>query len=308
MISSLNNCNRKPSRRGRKKPDTLEGKSSPQRPVSSSQVQPRVYVVSTGSSASSDTNSSVLIDDRSNSASPTRSQPHPAALRALRGFGQNADDDERILVWPPPEPRPLQRQLVIPIGVIFDGPTRLRPDRNIWIFGPTAQIQQLVFENGPEEENVDDAETSREHGLVTPGTTNEESLNAEAGGEATTRGETLSPQPRRLLTALTSETRATDAEMPTETGEASEENEAQQSLGVHITPSTEGIHGAIRGEQTNTEPPPRPILYVIVDTNEGGEADDERQAAQFQFALMQLLAQLESNSDEETAPNDEEEN
>lgn len=299
MKSSLKNCNRKPSRRHKKKSDTLKSKGT-----SSSQVRPRIYIVSTGSNASSDTNSSLIIDDRSNSASPTRRQPHPAALRALRGFGQNTDDDERILVWPPPEPRPLQRQLLIPIGVIFDGPTRLRPDRNIWLFGDTARIQHLIFENGPEEEDVDD-ETSQEQGLGTRRTTNEGSLNTEVeNGEATARVETASAQPRRLLTTTTSETRATDAEMPTETGQALEEVEAQQSPGVSITPFNEDIHSAIRGEQTNTEPPPRPIFYVIVDTNEGGEADDERQAAQFQFALMQFLAQLESNSDEETLPND----
>ncbi|VDL61449.1 unnamed protein product [Hymenolepis diminuta] len=257
--------------------------------VLNSQSSPQIHAVPTSSKTSSESHSSFIANDYSNSASPVRRQPNPSALKASR---YTDNEDGRYLQWPPPEPRPQnQRTLLPPIGMFFGGPTRLLPDRNIWLFGHPTQIQQLVSENTPQIESSDvdvaipqqDIETQRVNAEDTPDT--DIILNGQS-----------------IPTFEMAEVGNTQAEMSEELGNNMEEFQAQENSVV-----SEDMHDAIGGERTNTEPPTGPIVFVIVDTNDGGLEDDEQIAEQFRFALMHLLTQLEIDSGEEGQQNDEQE-
>ena len=325
MQSTANNNSQKTTRRDRRKVNSREsletalssqGKSNIH-DLSDPCIQALSGFASTVRETSYETNSCPIIDDRSNSASPTRRQPHPSGMNTFRGFGQVLGNEERILEWPPPEPRPpLIRPAAPQFGVMFGGLPRLQQNPDIWFFGPTANIQHLIFDSGPEvidleDENLNDEispQVSQEPGSTFHRTASDLSLNTDPrtletegveGREVNLRVDNTTGGPIRLLVASTSEPRTSEAQMAAESGQSLEEVRPETAPGVSVTPSNEDVHTAVRVHQTNSEPPPRPIFFVIVDTNEGGPADDEQQAAQFQFALMQLLAQLESSSDEE---------
>ncbi|VDM15784.1 unnamed protein product [Hydatigera taeniaeformis] len=314
MQSTANNNNPKNTRRDRKTVDSREPQITSQGKsdnfcCSNKSTRSFSFSVSNEKENSFGTNSCPVIDDRSNSASPTRRQPHPAGMNRFRGFGQTPGNEERILEWPPPEPRPIFfRQITPQFGVMFGGLPQLPQNHDVWFFGPTANIQQLIFESGPDMIELDDdnlneetsPQLSQDHGSGLHRTTSDSSLNTDPRtletdiGEARTAGELT-----RLLMSSAIEPQISEAQMPAESGQSLEEAYMELTPGISVTPSDEDVHSAIRIHQANSEPPPRPIFFVIVDTNEGGPADDEQQAAQFHFALMQLLAQLESTSDEE---------
>ncbi|VDO03353.1 unnamed protein product [Rodentolepis nana] len=255
--------------------------TNPQDSLVDPQNSDQIHVDSLSSKASSETYSSFIANDRSNSATPVRRQPNAAALKASRYLD---NDDGRYLQWPPPEPRRQnQRTLLPPIGMFFGAPARLQPDRNIWLFGHPAQVQQLMPENTPRIESVDveEEETQRLPGDDTADT------------DIRVNGQTIS-------VFEMSDIANTQAETSEELDTNMEEFQAQENSIV-----SEDIHDAIGGERANAEPPAGPIVFVIVDTNDGGPEDDERIAEQFQFALMHLLAHLEMNSGEDGQQNDE---
>ncbi|KAL5965619.1 hypothetical protein TSMEX_006657 [Taenia solium] len=321
MQSTGNNSNRKATRRDRKIIDSQESQINSQgKPGNFYLPNPSTrsfsFFASNGRESSFETNSCPIIDDRSNSASPTRRQPHPAGMNSFRGFGQTPGNEERILEWPPPEPRPIFiRQITPQFGVMFGGLPRLPQNQDVWFFGPTANVQQLIFESGPDMLELDDdnlneetsPQLSQDQGSGLHRTTTDSSLNTDPRTLETDEGEAREASPRaddtgeltRLLMESAIEPLIAETQMPAESGQSLEDVYMELAPGISVTPSNEDVHSAIRAQQANLEPPPRPIFFVIVDTNEGGPTDDERQAAQFHFALMQLLAQLESTSDEE---------
>ncbi|VDD75298.1 unnamed protein product [Mesocestoides corti] len=269
--------------------------------------------------SSHETNSCPIIDDRSNSASPTRRQPHPAGMRTFRGFGQPIGIDERILEWPPPEPRPLLYRPIMPqFGLMLGGLPQPPHNPNVWVFGPTANVQQVMFDDGAE---VIEAEDGRENlneqsspqishgqGSALHRTTSEVSVNVDPLSFEIDDGLREEATPMILQTGGASSSLAASFSglHPVESSEPDnlrppvDELFIEQAPGVSLTPSNEEAYGTVRVQQANIEPPPRPIFFVIVDTNEGGPADDEQQATQFHFALVQLLAQLESASEDES--------
>lgn len=261
------------------------------------------------SSSTNETSSCPIIDDRSNSASPTRRQPHPAGMHALRGFGfgQPTGNDERVLEWPPPEPRPLfRRHVVQPIGLMFGTGPRPPHNPNVWFFGPTANVQQVIFEDGPEiiemdeEEDIDDEDNVvDDEESAQPVFEEQESTTPHPTASEVSNGAVHQPD-YDTLTPIPSQQEATTAMAVASRRQqhAIDEYYSEQAPGVSMTTSNEDVHGAVQVQQANVEPPPRPVFFVIVDTNEGGTPDDEQQAAQFNFALLQLLAQLESGDDD----------
>nr|CDS25592.1 expressed conserved protein [Hymenolepis microstoma] len=281
----MKNSNQLPSEKSRKSTN----KTNPQDSIVDSQGSHQIHVDPPTSKASSDTYSSFIANDRSNSATPVRRQPNPAALKASRYLD---NDDGRYLQWPPSEPRQQnQRTLLPPIGMFFGGPARLQPDRNIWLFGHPAQIQQLMSENTPQIESIDAEETPLEPDFETQRLPTDDTADT---------GIRVSGQPISMFEM--SDIANTRAETSEELGTNMEEFQAQENSLV-----SEDMHDAIGGERANTEPPTGPIVFVIVDTNDGGQENDERIAEQFQFALMHLLANLEMNSGEEGQQNDEQE-
>lgn len=272
--------------------------------------------------------SSPVIDDRSNSASPTRRQPNPTGMMAFRGFfGQSMGNDERILEWPPPEPRPVRARPVMPnFGGLLGPRTTPFHNPNVWFFGPTANVQQVVFEDGPEiitEEDDDDDFVTEEpppllhaqsSGLHRTGS--DISIDSGHLGGSELSSDSIPLRDSAVLMSMNglrayepfvdTNNRSRDNSVAAGTGAVT--GSRIDTIGVHSAgvprvstiPETEEMRATVQVHQGAIQPPPRPVVFIVMDTNDMGRDQDEPDfpTEQFQFALQQLLNHLNSLSDD----------
>ncbi|VDN31262.1 unnamed protein product [Dibothriocephalus latus] len=258
-------------------------------------------------------NSCPLIDDRSNSASPTRRQPHPAGMQALGGFfGQPLGNEDRVLEWPPPEPRPFFIRPMITTFAML-GPRPFPPHNpNVWFFGPTANVQQLVFDDEPdiiEDGNPPELLHAQSSGLHRTSS----QLSSSSGDEGSSEDD--SPRGSLVIHNVDNSMFLDVPASQTETGEGpptiqqtrrppqrtavQEEGYTIETPGISTVPSSENLHDAIQVQQRIIEPPPRQIVFIVMDTNgAGADLDDSFpfMLNDIQWAMQQMVSELSSES------------
>ncbi|KAL7059918.1 hypothetical protein AAHC03_013505 [Spirometra sp. Aus1] len=262
-------------------------------------------------------NSCPLIDDRSNSASPTRRQPHPAGMQALGGFlGQPIGNEDRVLEWPPPEPRPFfMRPMITTFTAMFGTRTFPPHNPNVWFFGPTANVQQLVFDDGPdiiEEGAPPELAHAQSSGLHRTSS----QLSPSSSGEGSNADDSHSSPRGSLVIHNVGASMFLDVPASqTETGEGpatiqqtrrrpdhmdvEEDGYIVETPGISTVPSSENIHDVIRVQQRIVEPPPRQIVFIVMDTNRAGaDLEDSYPYVMndIQWAMQQLISGMSSES------------
>ncbi|VDL93597.1 unnamed protein product [Schistocephalus solidus] len=253
-----------------------------------------------------------LIDDRSNSASPTRRQPHPAGMQGLGGFfGQPIGNEDRVLEWPPPEPRPFIVRPMITTFAAMLGPRPLPPHNpNVWFFGPTANVQQLVFDDGP-----DIIEEGDPPELVHAQSSSLHRTSSRLSSSSDDEGSNVDDSSPRGSLVIHNVDTSMFLDVPasqTETGEGppaiqqtrrppihTEEGYTVETPGISTVPSSDNVHDVIRVQQRIIEPPPRQIVFIVMDTNRAGADIDNAYPYtldDLQWAMQEIISGMSSDS------------